>query len=730
MFDLPFFRSPNLIWLGVVALAPIIIHLAARSRPKPTPFPALRFILASHRRSSAKFKLKQLLLLLLRCLALLFFAFLVARPWQKGESADVTRAKATVTAVILLDTSYSMAYQHDGGDSNDKAPSLERAKKMAQAAIDAFVQGESRVCLLFVNETPQAVISDFNHAYDLASLKKRIGDAPVSYRGTDCTAALKEAARMLRGTEGVGKSIFLFTDMTEQSWPGAAPAGDDDDDISIYIGDVGAEKPLNSAVLGVKAPDSAAAGAPFEARARVDAVGASGTQVELTVDGQRRDRKPASAHRVAEIPLLGTATLERSEHWGSVELSGRDDLAADNAYHFSFRSKPAVKVVLVNGAPSREVRKDELFYLSSALAPSGVGVGSVVQVSELRPAALENGPLVDADVLVLCNVSGLSTGAWTKVRNYVSSGHGLIVFPGDRVDIASYNTVAQGDAPLLPCKMESVVTPPKPVNIEPGNLKHPVLREFQGGRNGDLAAAEFSTYVKLKPSARAASEVILAFKNDDPALAYGRYGAGNVMMFASTCDADWNTLPKIAVPYLVLMHESIKMMVSSRQDSRDIAVGTSAVMRVSAPTAVRAITMARVPDGKAEKVELTRLDARSSILQLPAVTEPGVYRVTVERAGGAKDEKFFAANLDTTESNMTRLAGGDDAIKALVPGFSKVVIARTPSEMLDQIARSERALELSSHIAGIMLAILLVEMFLSNRMRDRVDRDVEAPEGS
>jgi len=275
------YLNPALLWLGLGALAPIIIHLATRSRPKPTPFPAVRFILVSHRKSAAKFRLKQLLLLLLRCLLLGLFAVLVARPWVKGSAGDVKRAKATVTAVILLDNSYSMGYRHGG------ASSFERAKKLAIATVGAFAERESRACLLLVGDAPEPVVSDFRHAYDLGLLKDHIRAARLANRGTNCSAAVKEAVRMLNGVSGVGKSVFLFTDMTERSWPESVPLAGEDDGITIYAADVGPDDPKNPAVLSVVAPARATAGASFEVRARVDAVGSAGESPPAPTTSQR-----------------------------------------------------------------------------------------------------------------------------------------------------------------------------------------------------------------------------------------------------------------------------------------------------------------------------------------------------------------------------------------------------------------------------------------------------------
>jgi len=727
MFDI-FLTSPAMMWLAVGALAPVVIHFAARNRPKRTPFPALQFIVASHRRTATKFKLKQLLLLLLRIAALALFAFVIARPWFEGEAAEGRRAETTVTAVIVLDTSFSMRYK------SEKTTSFQKAKDAAIAAIDSFTEGESRVCLLFAGPTPEGVITDFKHAIDLEATKKRIRDAEPSFRAGDCAAAITEAVRLLDETTGPGKAVFVFTDMTAESWPKAVPAGEKTGNITVYIVDVGPAEPVNPALLSVSAPSGSSAGAEFEIRARADAAGVADSYVELIIDGDRRGRKHASANNVAEVSLVSSTMKRSNEHWGCVSLTGEDALSLgtlplDNHRYFTLRSSPPLNVLLVNGAPSRSPREDELHYLRTALAPGGLDTGHILKVSEVGAADLGTADLAVTDVIALCNVASLPAGVWAKIRRFVSIGGGLIVFPGDNVTAAAYETISSGDGSVLPCTFGIARRVEGGTHLEPGELAHPILQIWRNtDRNGDLAEARFKTYLRLTPKKNA--EVVLRFKNGDAALVAGKYGTGSVIVHASACDLDWNTLAR-GVPYVVLMHESVKYLASSRREVRDVAVGMAPMLRIADPKTARSVSLRQmridalagvgeIEAASQKPVDVTKLlNRRNGQLLPPAVDAPGVYRVSVERTGGRKTDTYlFAVNLDGGESNMQRLDMNEDAIRSLVPE-REVKIASTQEELLEHISQARSQSELASHLAGIVLAILLGEMYLSNHMRAR-----------
>src|SRR5215471_8927071 len=101
------FLSP-IFWLGIAAVAaPILVHLVRRARARKVEFPALLFVRQVPQRTIRRRTLHNLLLLLLRCLAILFIVLAFTRPFfsDRGRAKSSSAAGATV---ILLDNSLSM----------------------------------------------------------------------------------------------------------------------------------------------------------------------------------------------------------------------------------------------------------------------------------------------------------------------------------------------------------------------------------------------------------------------------------------------------------------------------------------------------------------------------------------------------------------------------------------------------------------------------------------------
>lgn len=80
----PTVLNPLLLWGLAAVAAPILIHLLLRQRPKPRPWAAMRWLQAASQAASRRFKLTNLLLLLLRCLVVAALAMALARPQGGG----------------------------------------------------------------------------------------------------------------------------------------------------------------------------------------------------------------------------------------------------------------------------------------------------------------------------------------------------------------------------------------------------------------------------------------------------------------------------------------------------------------------------------------------------------------------------------------------------------------------------------------------------------------------
>ncbi|MEI8038611.1 MAG: BatA domain-containing protein [Verrucomicrobiota bacterium] len=196
------FLSPALLWFLAAASVPIAIHLINRRRHKTVQWAAMQFLLKAARQSRGKKKLRNLLILACRALAVAALALAAARPivsgllgWG-GGSID--------TVVLLLDRSASMEIKPgDGLDSRRQIV----LKKVREAMADL---GSARLVLIdSATGQPQEVPSPETLA-DLSA-------TAATDSAADFPALLTRAAEFLAETPGRSE-VWLASDLQASNW--------------------------------------------------------------------------------------------------------------------------------------------------------------------------------------------------------------------------------------------------------------------------------------------------------------------------------------------------------------------------------------------------------------------------------------------------------------------------------------------------------------------------------
>src|SRR5437868_8125186 len=120
------FLAPWMLLGGAAVSVPIALHFFFKSRYKPLPWAAMKFLKEAIEQTSRRLKFQEWILLALRCLALILLALAFSRVGC-SQAHKVSGRGDAVDAVLVIDTSYSMGAR-DGGKIR-----LDRAKDAAKA---------------------------------------------------------------------------------------------------------------------------------------------------------------------------------------------------------------------------------------------------------------------------------------------------------------------------------------------------------------------------------------------------------------------------------------------------------------------------------------------------------------------------------------------------------------------------------------------------------------------
>jgi len=299
------FLAPLYLLLGGAVAVPLLIHLLRRRIGLRVEFPAARYLLRAERENSRTLKIRNLLLMLLRILALLAIVVAAARPvarWLGGGHAPTAVA-------IVLDNSLSSSAVVNG------RPLLDQFKAMARDVISGATTAD-RLWLVTIDGHVRGGAASV--------LRDEINRLePIAGAGEPATA-LTRAATVIRGAGLEARQVALLTDGQRSEWDKLSSIGD----AQLLVYAPSATPPSNRAVTLAEArpirwtPRGTVA-------ARIQSRDSATYRVSL--NGRTFARGSAAPN---EEVIVRAAPPERGWVVGTVEIEA-DELAADNVRYFA-----------------------------------------------------------------------------------------------------------------------------------------------------------------------------------------------------------------------------------------------------------------------------------------------------------------------------------------------------------------------------------------------------------
>ncbi|NQX00259.1 BatA domain-containing protein [bacterium] len=405
------FLNPLLLWGLLAAAVPIAIHLLNRRRHKTIPWAAMQFLLKATRESRGKKKLRHLLILACRALAVAALAFAAARPiisgligWG-GGSID--------TVVLLLDRSASMESKPGDGLNARRQIVIEKIRDAVTSL------GASRLVLIDSASGKAQEIPSPDVLTDLAA-------TAATDTAADFPALLARAAEVLADTTGRSE-IWLASDLQASNW------NFDDDRWSAARASLAAlpQKPAVR-VLSLTGPAAANTAIRILGSRRSGDEMLFDLEILRAADSRGSVTLPLTTHlngsRTTEnLTLPGQSlrfqkrvTLPAGSATGSGWLSiPADGNPRDNSTFFAYGPARPVKSVIVAAAG------ETADFLALAAAPPGFGNQSIQRIDPANAATLNTGELA-----AILWAAPLPTGpAYGVIDRFLSSGGQVIFFP-------------------------------------------------------------------------------------------------------------------------------------------------------------------------------------------------------------------------------------------------------------------------------------------------------------
>jgi hypothetical protein len=393
-------------------------------------------------------------------------------------------------------------------------------------------------------------------------------------------------------------------------------------------------------------------------------------------------------------------------HTGEVRLE-QDHFAEDDHLYFAWRTVSPARILIVDGDPGTSLFSSEIFYLISALQPTGTLRQPVFHPKPVTWEGLAQERLSDYRVIVLCNVETLTAQVRQRLYQFVTTGGGLVFFAGHHVDAAQYNTMFyRSDTLLLPAPLGPPLQPPEPTMIATFDHTHAALRLFADDA-AILQSGRFYRYFSLENhQAMSGVQTLLTLQGAHPLLVERSVDRGKVMFFASSVDRDWTDLPT-RTAYVPLVHGIVGYLADLEAAAqRPQVFMPDAVSLPGRREDAGATITIRTADGQSRPVRYTA-NATEVVAHFADYTVPGLYQL--ETPNGPD---FLAVNATRAESNFAKLQRDD-----LLTQWRPLQLRLDEEASLGQDAAD--TLGPSQELAGMLIlalaGILAIENVCANR---------------
>jgi len=509
------FAYPEFLFALAAISVPIVIHLFNFRRFKKVYFSDIRFLKDVEIETKSRNKLKNLLILLSRILAIIFLVMAFARPViPTGNNATT----ASNSVVVYIDNSFSMSAEGEAGNL------LEEAKAKAIEVGSAYANGAE--LHLLTNDFSAAQFRDLS----FEEFKNEVASVQSSPQVRNFDDVVSRASSVFDAL--APSTLYYVSDLqSKTSTPRESSA---DSLLSIYIVPVqsGIESNIYIDSCWFNSPSRLSL-QPDELNVRVRNAGGKNIEnlsVKLTLNGVQRSvgTTNISAKSFEDVVLNFTNATNGLQ---LAEVSIQDyPITYDDHYYLSFNLANAINILSVNGQSASNAAA-KLYDSESNF--------TVTQVSD---GALDYSVLSTTDLVVLNEVSNFSSGMIQELMKFISSGGSLLFIPAEKPDLNSTNEL------LLAMGAEKLANADSSkLKVEGVNLKSKVFKNVFTQWENRIDLPSVNKHFSKETRTTASSERLLTLGNGGSLLSSYRKDKGNCYVLSAPLRDNWTNFHRHAL---------------------------------------------------------------------------------------------------------------------------------------------------------------------------------------
>jgi preprotein translocase subunit SecG len=517
------FLYPGFLFALLAIAIPIVIHLFNFRRFKKVYFSNVQFLKEAKEQNSSREKLKNLLVLLSRILAIAFLVLAFARPFIPSDSSGSPALRNAVS--IYIDNSYSME------TVNKEGSLLDEAKRKAKEIASAYG----------LNDQFQLITNDFEGRHQRMVSKEEFVRLLDEIKISGASRNLRQVVNRMQSDANAGSNqiSYLLSDF-QKSFAGISKI-DGGKDISYHFIRLNANSLPNISV------DSVWSLSPVHKPGQTERMvvqlknygeeDAKSIPLKLTVNLQQK----AISNIAVGAGKTVTDTLSFSglkPGWQKAGIAIKDfPLTFDDELNFSFNVNDELRVLNISGNPSDK-------FIAALF-----GADSYFKLTEMPESNIKYSSFPGYSLIVLSGLREPSSGLAQELKSYVQNGGSVVIFPDLDVSAPVYNPFLAGLS--LPVIQQLQTGVPVASTID---LKNAMFKDVfdQVPKNMDLPVV--SRYFSYADQSRNSRESILQLPLNRSLFAKYSVGAGKIYLAASSLNLKDGNLPRHPV-FVPLMYK-------------------------------------------------------------------------------------------------------------------------------------------------------------------------------
>jgi hypothetical protein len=670
------FLYPTFLFALAALAIPIIIHLFYFRRFKKVYFTNVRFLKEVKEETSARSKLRNLLVLLMRLLAVAFLVFAFAQPFIPAKNTEVKKGSKAVS--LFVDNSFSMKAL-----SSD-VPLIDKAKQRAREIVDAYPP-DTRF---------QVLTNDFEGRHqrlysqdEVSNLIEEIRISPAVKQLSSVTSRMKQT---LNSGDADNKAIYLLSDFQKNI---TDIQGETDTTIEMSLLPLQAVRENN---IGI---DSAWFEAPVQMLNQLNKLlvrvrnytGEDAENVRLSML-YRGENKPAGTMTIpAQSFVVDTINITVLEPgWQQVTLNITDyPIQFDDNYYLDFLVAEQISVLSINDARPND-------NLQAAFR----GFGNYV-LTNATSSQLDYSRLSGYQLIVLNELTSISTGLAFELQQFVKNGGNLLVFPNKNANIQSYRDFLNGFPADEYQRFEEAQKQVSYINTDEF-----VFNDVFDNKSANLKLPSTLGAFQLSRFQNRKAEQLLTYRDGEPYLSKYQVEQGNLYLCAAPLNTAYNDLVRNGEIFIPLLYKTAISSGQTRPVAYTIGKDDQIEFPITQTTGNETVYKLK---GKAEEFipEQRTIGAKAILGVSQQIPEAGFYELFLNPG---EQLYQYAFNYDRQESDLTYL--NTDELQNKVGPSTSVLDISDSSYLTQTIEEISQGIVLWRWCIVLALIFLGIEVLL------------------